>query len=181
MAPFNDRMLQNNERSNDNLKAQWFLFFYLLDIFPLSSWKLCLKLVIHKSYFKSTFDLIQQDLNAELLAMVKMTALVIGSFLVLYTPAVSLFILGFVGIQVPLWFNHLAAFALLMQGVTNSAVYCFRHEIFKQELKQFYCFGQTSRGRSQTAASSSSGLSNLSYEKWSPSASHTTNYSYNNC
>ena len=103
--------------------------------------------------------------------MVKMTALVIGSFLVLYTPAVSLFILGFVGIQVPLWFRHLVGFALLMQGVTNSAVYCFRHEIFKQELKQFFlCFAQTSRGRSQTAASSSSGLSNLSYEKWRPSA-----------
>lgn len=74
------------------------------------------------------------DMNLEHLTMVKTISILIVAFFMLFTPTMVYFILGMSRIPVPLWFSHLVYLILLCQGLVNGAIYCFRHDMFKDEL-----------------------------------------------
>ena len=65
--------------------------------------------------------------------------LLIGIFLLLWSPALIYFILGMTRSHVPLWYSHFVYVCILLQGSINPVVYYYKHKSFKKELQRLFC------------------------------------------
>ena len=81
----------------------------------------------------------QADIREDQRTMTKTMSLIIGSYFILFTPTFAYILIGMAHVDVPLILSHIVYVNLLLQGVVNTTIYCFRHQVFKDELAQWFC------------------------------------------